>query len=253
MNQWTLVYRSRAVSEMTKNINDEIDAIVASGAVPSPHLMRDLSLSRRLDALEAAKGKKEAGAHEAGCPAALCDGPCICPVAQPQPSGNTGELKESVGERWALDHVCQGDAGLYITNHDGTMRSDAMTLMLVNARMWIAAAINAAVAEANARADAANHEVRMAAQNRDKWKDAFDVLREDHNALCDGLNAALDAHGIKWKDNSTYAGFMESALTRAEKAEAEVKRLSDPGWITHMSCHNSTYAAFARHVKGGGA
>jgi len=159
-----------------------------------PYWGEQLELSRRLDALEAAKGKtesptmttiyewihpdrlvqamtskasmtgkKEAGAHEAGCPAALCDGPCICRVAPPQPSN---DLKDSVGERIVREFATRIES-----NHDA-----------------IIAAINAAVAEAN---------------------------------------------------------------TRAEKAEAEVKRLRDPVWLLSLWCPSPSQLRehFARHAK----
>lgn len=48
--------------------------------------------------------------------------------------------------------------------------------------------------------------------------------REENNDLCEGMNKVLDAHGVKWGDNTTYAGCLEAALARAEAAEAKLAR-----------------------------
>lgn len=88
------------------------------------------------------------------------------------------------------------------------------------AALWISAAIDAAVKEARAERD----------REWSGWGFIEVAIR-----------------------NPSVSEYMDHWEKRAEKAEAEVKRLSDPRWITHMSCHNSTYAAFARHVKGGGS
>ena len=149
-------------SEQTKRLYRKAFPINPDAYV-EPYWIELRELSRRLDALEAAKGKKEVGAHEAGCPAALCDGPCICRVAPPQPSN---DLKDSVGERIVREFATRIES-----DHDA-----------------IIAAINAAVAEAN---------------------------------------------------------------TRAEKAEAEVKRLRDPVWLLSLWCLSPSQLRehFARHAK----
>lgn len=61
--------------------------------------------------------------------------------------------------------------------------------------------------------------------------------------------------------NPRWSMYSDTWEKRAEKAEAEVKRLSDPGWIERVPIsmyHGTTHLssireAFARHVKGGGA
>lgn len=145
-------------SEQTKRLYRKAFPINPDAYV-EPYWIELRELSRRLDALEAAKGKKEVGAHEAGCPAALCDGPCICRVAPPQPSN---DLKDSVGERIVREFATRIES-----DHDA-----------------IIAAINAAVAEAN---------------------------------------------------------------TRAEKAEAEVKRLRNPGWIEEVPYLSEIRLCFREH------
>lgn len=79
------------------------------------------------------------------------------------------------------------------------------------------------------------------------------ALWEKRGECAAAIDAAVaDAHQARDDQFHELYTSRDSWKARAEKAEAEVKRLSDPGWITHMSCHNSTYAAFARHVKGVG-
>lgn len=74
---------------------------------------------------------------------------------------------------------------------------------------------------------------------RDKYRDSLAVTTRDSNATFDGINAALDAAGIKFLDVDTYAACIgrlakerDTARERAGVLEAEVR-----AWRHHDDVH----------------
>lgn len=75
------------------------------------------------------------------------------------------------------------------------------------------------------RIAALEEQVRQLTAERDEYRDSLAVTTTDNNATFDGINAALDAAGITFLDENTYAACIGRLAAQRDERNAYAERL----------------------------